>query len=69
MINYGDVFIDVGASFGYYSLIVAKKVGKSGLVLVVEPNPISRCLLEINYYLNRINNKVHDNIIVVPNAL
>lgn len=34
-----DVFIDVGANAGYFSLIAAKCVGDSGKVLAIEPNP------------------------------
>ena len=34
----GDVFIDIGANFGYFSCIASKIVGDEGLVLAFEPN-------------------------------
>ncbi len=35
----GDVFLDVGANIGQYSLAVARKLGSNGQVVAVEPNP------------------------------
>ena len=35
----GDVFIDVGANIGYYSLLAARSVGTSGRVVAVEASP------------------------------
>ena len=35
----GGTFIDVGAHIGYYSLRAAKRVGTSGRVIAIEPNP------------------------------
>jgi FkbM family methyltransferase len=35
----GGAFVDVGAHIGYHSLKAAKKVGPSGRVLAIEPNP------------------------------
>jgi FkbM family methyltransferase len=37
----GDVFIDVGAHVGYFTLLAASRVGPSGTVLSIEPNPIA----------------------------
>src|SRR5688572_28138368 len=34
----GDVFIDIGANFGYFTSIASQKVGDNGLVLAFEPN-------------------------------
>lgn len=34
----GDVFVDVGAHFGYFSLLAAAAVGAEGLVLSIEPD-------------------------------
>lgn len=35
----GDVFVDVGAHFGYFSLLAAKLVGNTGRVFAFEPTP------------------------------
>lgn len=35
----GDTFIDIGANFGYFSLLAAHKVGPDGRVLAVEASP------------------------------
>lgn len=35
----GDVFIDVGANIGYYSLLAARSVGDGGGVVAVEASP------------------------------
>ncbi|MFA7201424.1 MAG: FkbM family methyltransferase [Candidatus Paceibacterota bacterium] len=51
----GAVFFDVGAHFGFYSLLASFLVGKKGRVLSFEPN------VEAWEYLN-INKKSHDNI-------
>lgn len=57
----GDVFIDVGASTGYFSALGAQKVGKTGQVHCFEPSPIMFSQLEKLPQLNpqyaiRINN-------------
>jgi FkbM family methyltransferase len=35
----GDVFVDIGASHGYFTLIAASRVGRAGRVYAFEPNP------------------------------
>ncbi|PYR26281.1 MAG: hypothetical protein DMF98_09505 [Acidobacteria bacterium] len=35
----GDVFVDIGASHGYFTLIAASRVGPAGRVYAFEPNP------------------------------
>lgn len=35
----GDVFVDVGANIGYYSLLASRYVGPSGRVVAVEASP------------------------------
>lgn len=37
----GDVFIDVGAHVGYFTLLASRRVGPAGRVLSIEPNPIA----------------------------
>jgi FkbM family methyltransferase len=43
-----DVFIDVGAHVGYFSLLAARRVGPTGTVLSIEPNPLALGQLEQN---------------------
>lgn len=52
----GDVFIDVGAYTGLYTLIAAKAVGPAGLVVAIEPDPDSFALLTRNIAMNRLSN-------------
>jgi FkbM family methyltransferase len=42
----GDTFLDVGANHGSFSIIAARQVGKSGLVVAVEPQPQMASLIE-----------------------
>jgi FkbM family methyltransferase len=37
----GDVFIDVGAHVGYFTLLAGRRVGPAGVVLSIEPNPVA----------------------------
>lgn len=57
----GDVFIDVGANIGLFSLKVAPKAAR---VVAVEPGTDARTLLEENIALNGFTN-----VTVVPKAL
>jgi FkbM family methyltransferase len=52
----GDVFVDVGANCGFFSLLAARLVGRRGRVLAIEPNPESADAIERNAVLNGINN-------------
>jgi FkbM family methyltransferase len=52
----GDVFLDVGANVGFYSLIAAKLVGRSGSVLAIEADPVSYQKLCLNLELNGATN-------------
>lgn len=38
-LNDGDVFVDVGANIGYYSLLASRSVGRGGAVVAVEASP------------------------------
>jgi FkbM family methyltransferase len=48
----GMVAVDVGANFGYYTLLLADLVGPSGHAFAVEPNPAVASLLRDSVTLN-----------------
>ncbi len=52
----GDVFIDVGANVGYYSLLASKLVGQDGTVIAIEPLPEIFGMLTQNLELNHAQN-------------
>ncbi len=49
----GDVFIDVGANIGLWTLVAASAVGPSGRVFSFEPNPATFDRLAENIRLNK----------------
>lgn len=58
MIRKGDVVIDLGAHIGYYTLLFANLVGKTGRVIAFEPEPTNYELLEKNLKINGYKNVV-----------
>ncbi|WP_072396151.1 FkbM family methyltransferase [Hyphomicrobium sp. CS1GBMeth3] len=52
----GDVFVDVGANFGLYSAMAAKRVGPSGRVVAIEPHPELIRRLKFNINANGFDN-------------
>ena len=61
----GQVFLDVGANVGYYSLLAAQLVGPRGRVVAFEPNATVRARLEDHVRWNRVG----DIVTVVGTAL
>lgn len=57
-IKSGDVVIDVGANIGYYTLIFANLVGKTGKVIAFEPETKNFELLKKNIAINKLTNVV-----------
>jgi len=57
----GDVFIDVGANIGFYSLAASGCVGNSGKVIAIEADPATFKLLANNVKLNGMDNVVPAN--------
>jgi len=55
-IRAGDVFVDVGANIGYYTVIAAKTVGDQGHVYAFEPDPTSFAILKANVERNGLAN-------------
>jgi len=56
VVRKGDIFIDVGAHVGAYTLPVAKIIGPRGKVIALEPSPFTFQILKRNVQLNRLNN-------------
>jgi FkbM family methyltransferase len=52
----GDVFIDIGANAGYFSLIASKLVGSEGKVIAFEPNPSLARALQLNLVRSEADN-------------
>jgi FkbM family methyltransferase len=61
----GMTVVDVGANFGYYTLLFADAVGGSGRVIAVEPNPDAAALLQETVLLNGYASRTR----IVPHAL
>lgn len=55
----GDVFLDVGANIGYFSVIAASLVGDAGSVFAFEPGPGNYRLLEASASLNELAGRIH----------
>lgn len=60
----GDIFLDVGANIGVYTLLASQLVGESGYVHSFEPLPEANELLLANIRLNR-----RSNIAMIPAAV
>jgi FkbM family methyltransferase len=54
----GDVFLDIGANVGWYTLLAAGLVGETGRVIAFEPEPANFALLQQNIALNGYHNVV-----------
>ncbi|MCB1705905.1 MAG: FkbM family methyltransferase [Halioglobus sp.] len=52
LLQAGDVFVDVGANIGYFSVVAASVVGDDGAVFAFEPDPDNFRLLQANAALN-----------------
>lgn len=48
----GDIYVDIGANYGYMSINAKKLVGPNGRVIAVEPEPRAAGLLKFNAGLN-----------------
>ncbi len=61
-LNPGDVFLDIGANIGLYSLYAFKSVGNSGRVISFEPLKVNFNTLSHNVSINNARNIVLENI-------
>jgi FkbM family methyltransferase len=53
-----NVVIDVGANIGYYTILLAKKIGNNGKVFAFEPDSTNFSILEKNIKANKLKNVV-----------
>lgn len=60
----GDVFLDIGANGGIYTLVAARRVGPCGHVFAFEPGQRELALLRRNVQLNQL-----DNVTIIDEAL
>jgi FkbM family methyltransferase len=54
----GHVFVDIGASHGYFTLIAAALVGPGGRVFAFEPNPVVASQLDAQIEANAFGDRV-----------
>jgi FkbM family methyltransferase len=59
----GMAVVDIGANIGYMTMLLASLVGRSGLVVAIEPNPVNIKLLEAS---RRVND--FDQVLVIQAA-
>ena len=52
----GDVYLDIGANIGYFSLLASRCVGDTGKVIAVEADPVTFAALRKNLELNGCRN-------------
>lgn len=64
----GDVFLDLGANIGYYTILAALKVGTQGRVIAVEPDSKVATMLAINVFSVGLQNVVIVEEAVVPST-
>jgi FkbM family methyltransferase len=58
LVKEGDTCVDVGASIGYFTLLMGRLVGKTGQVIAVEPVPIQHPYLATNIIVNGLKDRV-----------
>ena len=61
----GDIVIDIGAHYGRYTIIAAKRVGPKGKVISIEADPKNLVILNKNIKLNNLV----DNVIPINYAV
>jgi len=55
LLDKGNVFFDIGANIGFFSILAARIVGPTGAVYAFEPVPENASLIEKNAHLNRLD--------------
>lgn len=54
----GDLFYDIGANVGYFTMLAACKLQAQGLVVALEPNPIAREQLRASLRANQFRDVI-----------
>ena len=58
----GDLFLDIGANVGYFTLLASRSVGPNGKVISIEADPVTFKSLTTNLELNSCRNVVACNV-------
>jgi FkbM family methyltransferase len=66
--NSGGRYLDIGANFGWFTLLLSKFAGTQGTVVAVEPAPDNHALLQTNIATNAATNIVVRNTGVAEKA-
>jgi len=56
LVRGGDVFYDIGANVGFFSVLAGRLVGQAGAVYAFEPVPANASMVERNARLNHLGN-------------
>jgi FkbM family methyltransferase len=64
LVKPGGTFVDVGANWGYFTLVAADLVGRTGRVISFEPHPELAASLQANVTVNQLGT-----VTVVPAAV
>lgn len=67
-VSRGDVFVDIGANVGYFTVLAAGLVGKEGKVVAIEASPTIHAKLCDNIRINRLSNVVTYNCAVAESS-
>lgn len=51
-----NIFIDIGANFGFHTILASKLVGQNGRVLAFEPSTENLKILDYHYRVNNLKN-------------
>lgn len=64
----GDLYVDIGANVGYFSLLASRCVGNTGQVISVEADPVTFAALKENLELNGCLNVSARNVAATATA-
>lgn len=64
----GEVFVDVGANIGFFTLMACKIVGPKGKVYALEPNPVIYEMMDTSVFANSFGKRCHTQNIAAFNG-